>query len=242
MACCAFAQQPKMNKYLTIACAAGAFLFVSSASAGVVFTIENAKVQASTVAGVITEDFNSFPLGPLSGSILSGAGTLTPGGSVTAPDAFGGSFASKYYAVGVQSGHTEATLSFGSPQTYFGMWWPAGDLQNHLEIYDGASLLGSYRVGDISAGLPGSYFGNPNNGLDANEPFVYLDFTVTGSSHITSVRFLNDSTGSGFEMDNFSIFDKPITPPGHNPMPDGGSTCFMLGGAALLLSLLRKRN
>lgn len=227
----------------TFACGAGMFLTASSADAGVVFTIENPTVQASTVAGVTTETFDSFAVGAFSGSILGGVGTLTPGGAIAAPDAYGGANASRYYAVGVQSGQLASTLTLNSPQHYFGMWWAAGDWENHLEIYDEVTLLGSYRVADIIPFLSSAYFGNPNSNPNnkINEPFVYLDFTATGSSHITSVRFLNEERTSGFEMDNFSILDRPIDPPGYDPVPDGGSASLMLGAATMLLSLLRKR-
>ena len=77
-------------------------------------------------------------------------GTLSGGGAIVAPDPYGGSSQTRYYAVGVQSGGTAATLTLTTPQNYVGLWWPAGDGQNRLEFYDGASLLGVLlRVGDI---------------------------------------------------------------------------------------------
>jgi hypothetical protein len=204
--------------------------------AGLVFSIENAGVQASTVPGVVTEDFNSAPVGAFSGSVLGGLGSLTSGGAIVAPDAYGGSApppitGSDYYAVGVQSGQTAATLTLSTAQHYFGLEWLAGDAANVLTFYNGATVIGTYHVGDIIPSLGPAYFGNPNNGADSSEPFVYLDFTTTGSDAITSVQF-NNNLQSGFEMDNMSVLAQEITPPG-NPVVPEPSTC--ISGALLLL-------
>jgi hypothetical protein len=216
-----------------------------SSHAGLVFTIENPGVEASTVPGVTTETFNSQPIGPFSGSVMGGLGSLSTGGNIVAPDAFGGASpppgGSDYYAVGVQSGQLQSTLTLATPQHYFGMYWSAGDAGNQLEFFDHGTLLASYVVASITPSLTPAYYGNPNNGLDSSEPFVYLDFTTTGASAITSVVFLNASTGSGFEMDNFSVTSQQITPPG-NPVPEGGVTAGMLGGAIALMGVFRRRS
>lgn len=212
----------------------------TSSHAGLVFTHEAPGVQATTVPGtMVTEDFNSGSPGAFSGSVLGGLGTLSAGGAKVAPDAFGGSFGSQYYAVGVQSGATVATLGFSSPQKYVGMWWPAGDGQNRLAFYNGATLLGSYRVGDIIPSLTPAYYGNPNSpGVNTGEPYVYLNFTATGGDQISQVDFLNDSTGSGFEIDNISVTDRQITPPG---VPDGGSTAALLSGTFAAVYTVSRR-
>ena len=206
--------------------------------AGIIFTIEDAGVQESQVPGVVTEDFNSLPLGHFSGAITMG--TLSAGGSIVAANSYGGSYGSQYYAIGAQSGDLAATLTLTSPQDYFGMYWPAGDAKNHLEFFDGATLLGSYRVGDIIPDLTSAYYGNPNNGADKREPFVYLNFTTTGSSVITSVKFLNDDASTGFEMDNFSVLSTPVNPiPGHT-VPDGDATALLLGGGLALIGAIKR--
>lgn len=212
----------------------GGLILAMPSQAGLVFTIENPGVQASTVPGVVTENFNSYPLGPFSGSIA--VGTLSSGGVIRAPDSYGGANATRYYSIDNVS---SATLTLTSPQYYFGMWWPAGDAYNQLEFYDNSTLLASYKVGDIIPHLSSAYYGNPNNGQDPSEPFVYLDFTTTAGDAITSVHFINTGP-SGFEMDNFSVLGTPITPPG-NGLPDGGSTAALLGGTLALLSVIKRK-
>jgi hypothetical protein len=244
-----------MNNKLLYTCspviALAIIVITPPAHAGLTFTYENPGVQSTTVAGVTTETFDARPLGALSGSILGGAGSLSSGGAVVPPTSSGGAYGgagtgtpasiTRFYAVGAQSGNAgPVTLTFPSPEKYFGMFWMAGDPNNTLSFYNGASLLGSYTVATILAGLPAAYSGNPNNGLDASEKFVYLDFTATGTDSITSVIFGNGgSTGSGFEMDNFSVTPEPITPPG-NSVPDSGSSLLMLGAAfGMILSVRR---
>jgi hypothetical protein len=243
----------KTMKLTNITLAAVAVMGISSARAQLVFTYENPGVQATTVSGVITETFDSLPLGSFSGSILGGAGSLSPGGAVVSGTASGGAYGgagtgtpgsvTDFYAIGGQSGNAgPVTLTFTTPQRYFGMWWPAGDAQNRLSLYDPANnLLGNYSVASILSGLPSTYLGNPNNGLDTGEKFAYLDFTTIGSTTIGKVVFGNNgSTGTGFEMDNFSITDQQITPPG-NSVPDGGATALLLGAALSGLGLIRRK-
>jgi hypothetical protein len=216
----------------------GLFTGITS-HAGLIFSIEGAGVQASTVPGITTETFDSGSPGAFSGSVAMGS--LNAGGAKVAADSFGGAFDSQYYALGVQSGFTAATLSLTTPQNYLGIWWSAGDGRNRLEFYDGATLLGSYRVFDITPFLGAAYYGNPNDGSNAGEPYVYLNFTTTGGNSITELRLLNDSTAGGFEIDNISVTTQRINPPGILiPTPDSGSTVALFAGAVALVCGLRR--
>lgn len=226
----------KNTSKLLISCF-GLFAVVG-ARGNVVFTIENAGVQSTTVSGVTTETFNSGSPGPFSGAVA--VGSFTSGGNKVAADVFGGAGGSQYYAVGVQSGALQSTLTLTTPQNYVGMWWSAGDVHNHLEFYNGASLVGAFNVGDIIPGLSSAYYGNPNGGGNTAEPYVYLNFTATGADSITSVKFKSDSLNAGFEVDNISVTDQRIDPPG-NSVPEGGSTIALLGGALAIIGALRRK-
>jgi hypothetical protein len=213
----------KLTKNWTLPCClVGGLLFAQSLRAGIVFTIENPGVQATTVPGAVTETFDSLPTGPLGTYVSPGIGTFT-GGEIVAANRYGGAGGTgNYYAVGAESGTTLGTLTLNSPQDYVGLWWPAGDAENVLQFYDGATLVGTYNVASIiGSGLSPAYYGNPNAaflGQDSGEPFVYLDFTTTGTTRITALDFEN-GLGTGFEVDNVSVFGSPITPPGHS-VPD----------------------
>jgi hypothetical protein len=226
----------KPNANLSLPCCLiGGLLLAQSLHAGIVFTIENPGVQATTVPGAITETFDSLTPGPLTTYVSPGIGTFA-GGTIVAANRYGGAGGTgNYYAVGSESGTTLGTLTLNSPQDYVGLWWSAGDRENVLQFFDGASLVGTFNVGNIlSLALSSSYFGNPNNrSLDPGEPFVYLDFTTTGGTQITSMDFEN-GLGTGFELDNVSVFGSPITPPG-NAIPDATHTglLFLIAAGAL---------
>ena len=211
-------------------CLGGGLLFAQAVHAQLTFTNENAGVQATTVPGVTTETFDSLSTGAVT-TYTDSIGTFT-GGSIHAADIFGAAGGTgNYYVIGSQSGTLSATLTLTTPEDYFGMWWSAGDSGNHLEFYDGATLIGSYDVGNALSGLPSGYNGNPNNGGDSGEPFAYLDLTTSGATQITSIVFTNLDLSSGFEMDNFSVLPTQITPPG-NPIggnaPDSTNTGLLL--------------
>jgi len=196
-------------------CLGCGLLVAQSLHAGIVFTIEGPGVQATTVPGAVTETFDGLTPGPLGVYSSPGIGTFA-GGQIVAANLYGGAGGvGNYYAVGGESGTTLGVLALNTPQDYVGLWWSAGDAENVLQFFDGASLVGTYDVADIiGGGLAPGYYGNPNNrSLDPGEPFVYLNFTTTGATQITSLDFENP-VSTGFELDNVSVFGSPITPPG----------------------------
>jgi hypothetical protein len=211
-------------------------LMASSSYAQIVFTVEPVGVESTTVPGVTTETFDSQPLGAFSGS--TAVGSFSPGGNINAANIYGGAGNSDYYQV---VGLGSSTLTFGSAQDYVGLWWSAGDAGNELKFYDGAALVGDFVVSTYAAGLPASYYGNPtpgpNLGQDAGEPFAYINFTALPGTTITSVEFDENIAGYGFELDNISILNSYITPPGSS-VPDQTSTLGLLIGTLFSLSLI----
>lgn len=224
---------------LGLAVAAG-IVAASSLQAGLIFTIENAGVQQTTVALASTEDFESVPLGEITTYVSSAVGGTYSGGEVINANQYGGAGnTGKYDVVGLGT-TTSQTLTFDSGKTYFGLWWSAGDAANTLKFYDeNGGELGSYVIGSIIPYLSDAYRGNPVTKENMGEYYAYLNFTTTGGSLIKSIEFGN-LTSSGFESDNHSVYDKVITPPGH-AIPDGGSSVAMLGGALAVLGLVRRK-
>ena len=209
-------------------CLGCGLLVAQSLHAGITFTIEGPGVQATTVPGAVTETFDSLSPGPVGVYNSPGIGTFT-GGQIVPANLYGGAGGvGNYYAVGAESGTTLGVLTLNTPQDYVGLWWSAGDPENVLQFFDGATLVGTYNVASIvGGGLGPAYYGNPNNrSEDPFEPFVYLNFTTTGTTQITSLDFEN-GLGTGFELDNVSVFGSPITPPGFG-VPDAANASLLL--------------
>ena len=191
---------------------------VDRADAALILSAEAAGVQASTIAGVTTENFNEAPVGiyPVTNQ-PSVIGTFTsPGIAIVAANQYGGAGGTgTYFAIGAQSKTTTATLTFNGAQSYFGFWWSAADSLNAVDFYSGGKLLGSFSAASALAALGSAYNGNPNgsfNGTnDPSEKFAYLNITGTNGTTIDQVVFRNSSTATGFEADNFSILAGPTS-------------------------------
>jgi hypothetical protein len=232
----------KSTSRRTLALALISALLVGAQShAIIVFTIEDPGDQQTTVAGAVTETFDSHALGAL-GTFVSPVGTFV-GGTVLAADQFGGANSTRYnLAAGLQSG-ASSTLNLSTPQKYVGFWWSAGDVRNQVEFYDPSlNLLAVFNTASIIPFLSPAYYSNPNPppGRNSAEPYAYFNFTATGSETIGQVVFRQIAGGGGFEIDNVSVFDQPITPPGHT-LPEGGPLVPVLAGAIGALALLRRK-
>ena len=198
---------------------------VDRADAGLVLSVEAAGVQASTISGVTTENFNEYTAGTYKSisNMSTAVGSITsPGVAIVAANQYGGAGGTgNYFAIGAESGTTSATLTFNSSQSYFGFWWSAADTGNNVAFYSAGKLIGSFSSATALANLGSAYYANPNGGGDSSEKFAYLDISGTNGTTIDQVVFTNTSTATGFEADNFSIRSTaPTTPPG-TVIPNG---------------------
>jgi hypothetical protein len=190
-----------------------------SARANILVTAEAPGVQSSQVAGVTTMNFNSNAVGTYT-TLSSPIGTYTsPGLAVVAPDSFGGANATRYMAIGAQSGTLTATLTLNqSAANYFGLFWMAGDTQNNLEFLNGTTVVATMNIATITSYLTSNpaYYGNPNNGQDTGEPFIYLNFYGQNGTTFNKIIFQNIDLSTGYETDNHSIatLTGSITPSG----------------------------
>ncbi|MGA3182437.1 MAG: hypothetical protein ABSF38_19080 [Verrucomicrobiota bacterium] len=218
-------------------CLLGGLLATQSLYAQITWTDEAAGVEATTVPGTITENFDSLATGNVTSALVTPIGTLLNGAITTANEYGGAGGTGNFYVVGnnVNAGGgptpVPGILTFNSPQSYFGMWWSAADsgingtAGNSVTFYDGATVLATLTTAQVTAGLSSFYLGNPSGsyaGQNNTQDYVYLDFYDTGGATITSVDFNNGdaSNSSGFEMDNFSILAAA---------PDLSGTLWLLG-------------
>ena len=183
------------------------------ANAGLILSYEAAGVQASKVAGVTTETFDSYPPGTYTNinGVMSAVGAFTsPGVAIRSADLYGGAGGmGNYFAIGAQSGTTTASLAFNGAQSYFGFWWSAADRYNSLDLYSSGQKIGTFATSIVLAALGSDYNGNPNGAANPGEKYAYLNITGTNGTTIDRVVFNNANLSTGFEADNFSIRGDP---------------------------------
>ncbi|MEH2309166.1 Npun_F0296 family exosortase-dependent surface protein [Nostoc sp.] len=120
----------------------------------------------------------------------------------------------KYFDVDTNrsgNGQKVSTLNLTTPQSYFGLWWSAGDASNVLTFLSQGQVVYTMTTADVVnyiAKLPNkdSYYGNPNSAFlnqDKGEPFAFINFYDVGGT-FDQVQFTNIG-GTGFESDNHTV-------------------------------------
>jgi hypothetical protein len=195
--------------------AAVSFVAAPLAQAGIVVTAELPGLQMTTVAGAVTETFDSVALGLITNYVSPALGGTYTSGEVIVADQYGGAGnVGRYDVIGLGAGTTLTTpqvLDFPSGRTYFGFWWSAMDDANIVEFLgvDGASL-GAFDAATIisTVALTSAYLGNPNTGQQPSHYFAYVNFTATDGDLIGKVVF----RGNNFETDNHATVATAVVP------------------------------
>ncbi len=150
---------------------------------------------------------------------------------------YGGANGNPYGVVG-SANIWSSTLTFKSPVSYFGFWWSAADPGNQFTLYSGNKpvvTMNNQTLINALGSCPSSgnpYCGNPNNGMDKKELFVYVNiYDTTGG--FTSADFRQTDWG-GFEFDSLLYLDDP---PGATPEP---ATWALLGVGIIAAGLYGK--
>lgn len=234
-----------MKKFIALTAVASAVL-ASASQAAVVVTIEAAGVQATTLypaANTYIEDFSTRGPGtdnatgtPDLGTFLSNFGGSSVSGTfmnfqLGLPSSYGGSgalyggaFGSDQYGVA----RSNATVVLNKGVRYFGLWAAALDVNNTVELFSGATSLGSFNLVNTIGSLGAAYFGNPNNGGDPGEAFAFVNFS--SSTPITRIEFIQ--SGGGFEFDNVTLAAA---------VPEPATWAMMIGGFGLVGGAMRRR-
>jgi len=188
------------------------FCLAGSANALTV-TIDPGKNVTSTPGAVTFYDFDAIhntSIGTFSGGLMNGGSPVALGNWISA-----------FLPNGI--GTPNVTLTLVNPVTYIGFAWGTPDPTNHneVDVYNGATLLGSFFADDSF--FPSTYFFN---------------ITADPGEQITSLVLIfrdpNNQTGPCcFETDNYATFVTPL--PAALPL-------FATGlGALALLGWRRKR-
>ncbi|MEW5824719.1 MAG: IPTL-CTERM sorting domain-containing protein [Pseudomonadota bacterium] len=170
--------------------------------------------QDTSVSGATVESFDGLATGALStaGNWAIGAYGVSDA-QVTPFNVYGGAGGSgKYLDVNTQP----TTVSLNTGNQYFGFWWSAGDANNVIEFYDAAdNLLATFTTADLISFLTGTltsvgganysasaYYGNPNGGGNAAEPYAYVHLRLSGTATTINRVVIR---GANFEADNLAV-------------------------------------
>lgn len=203
----------------------------AQAPASLAVYLSRPQSQTTIFTDTITETFESLDTGNHTTDYSSAIGIYDIGNGNPfniQDDNQYGSGTGKYMTFGAQSGTSEPiTLTFNSPQAYFGFSWNAGDQWNGLTFYNGSARIGHFSTSTLTdlLGRPtvraidntvynsSEYYGKPGNtSQNPGEPYAFVNFIATGGT-FTRIIFDNSGlTATGFESDNHTIRATTPTP------------------------------
>jgi len=202
-------------------------------------------------------NFDNVTAGYHTGPItLNNIGTINSGFIQTVNQYGGAGGTGNYFDVDANSSgvaaDTSSTLKLNSPQSYFGLWWSAGDPFNELQFYTTVNgketLIDTETTAQVVNYLKqtpgtGAYYGNPNanfQGQDGSEPFAYLNYFAPQGVTFDEIVFSNPG-GTGFESDNWAVASAYNSVTGSRIVPESSNIVGLLLIAGLGLLSQRKR-
>lgn len=174
------------------------------------------------------EDFDSYSTGSFRNASNT-TGMTYDTGNIGKNTKFGAD--QSQYLTSATSG---TTLTFDTPQTYFGFWWTAGSVGNTVELVSGGVTIFSFDINDVLDyldALPNGddYIDNPDGpSANGSQPYVFINFFADQA--FDSVVL----SGVNFESDNHTIAETYTTITGTDisavPLP---GTLPLLAGALI---------
>jgi hypothetical protein len=190
-----------MNKVKLLLLALG--MTATTASASVIFSVENTGQMTSTQAGVNTVNFNDGTTGSYTDSVVLNEYTIynTPSGTGQSASPYG--ITDSFLSVPNPNRSGAAEFGLGADYNYFGLFWGSVDSYNTLSFYDDGSLVGSFSGDDISPPLTAD--GGQGN-WSSNR---YVNFFFTDGVMYDTIRLT--SSNYAFETDNhaFGVVPEP---------------------------------
>jgi hypothetical protein len=219
--------------------------------------------NAYGATNVYEANFDNFNYGFKSGTTSNPAYTLANIGSINSgfiqnANQYGGAGGTgKYFDVdpntsGAGAADNQSVLKLNNPESYFGLWWSAGDPINQMQFYSTINgvetLVDTETTAQIVSYLqtqPGTsaYYSNPSGqfaGQDGGEPFAFLNYFAPKGVTFDEIVFSNPG-GTGFESDNWTVASSYTSTSGTALVPESSTTVGLLLIAGLGLLSQRKR-
>jgi hypothetical protein len=198
------------------------------------------------------ETFDSRPLGIGSFSTDFGSSPITgsyTGVNILTADQYGGAGNAGQYAVtglsGVSSYSIDFTQTGAKGINYFGYWLSALDSGNTVEFFNGATSLGTFNPADVLSFVGGNsaYFGNPYNGANGGQPYVFVDFYLN-SGTFDRIQFGETLAAAGYESDNHTVgwFKSMGDGTVISGVPEPSTWAMLLLGFGGIGAMMRRRN
>jgi hypothetical protein len=172
-------------------------VLTSSAHATVIYSIENAGVRTTQVAGATTIDFNNGTCG----AYIHCSDASIVSGSVAGRYASPYGITDRYLTVG----HGSTSVSLGGSYDYFGLYWGSIDTYNFLSFYLGDQLVDTFSGSD----LPPLVADGNQAAWSSNR---YLNFFFSDGDLFDRVVLRSD--GYAFESDNHAFAAVSVPEPG----------------------------
>ncbi len=206
----------QLGRYITQV-ASDPTLCDSTASKTLTVSYSAAGVQAVDPAfkNVVTENFDSYPVGPLQSPTTSPVGDFTGTLTTFPANQFGG-------AGGTGNGASVTDATYTAPANtcykYLGFWWSAGSPNNAIQLLsENDVVLAHFTAAELYKNLTpegantpcpdvtNAYCGNPSNPLidDPSEPFAYINLRFPAG--FKKIRLYVTDNSMGFELDNISL-------------------------------------
>jgi len=213
-----------------------------SMQASVIFAPSAPGVQRSALeTPTNTEIFPTTGNISNSGGIFSiGTYEVTGGASIGGG---GGVFDSRNVLSVSPGGAVSITLS-GGPANYLGFYWGGGDANNYVDLYNETNtLVGTFSTADLIASL-GSGIAAYRQPSYFNEPFAYVNMTLSDPNATFSRIVFRHLVTGGFEIQNVTVGTFTFVPGTVTPtsVPGGTGLAALAIGAAGLRGRRRSRN